>query len=61
MLKLKKRDKYWHITGTFDSIKIRESTRTTNKKDAESYLEKRLLQPQTKDRVDITFNAAAVA
>lgn len=61
MLKLKKRDKYWHITGTFDSVKVRESTRTTNKKDAESYLEKRLLQLQTKDRVDITFNAAAVA
>jgi hypothetical protein len=67
MLKLKKRGEYWHVNGTFTtskgSIKVRESTGTSSKKDAEAYLNHKL--EQLKNHVegisDITFYEASLA
>ena len=67
MLRLKKRGEYWHVNGTFTtpkgSIKVRESTGTSSKKDAEAYLNHKL--EQLKNHVDgisdITFYEASLA
>ena len=66
MLKLSKRGAYWHINGTFTtskgSIRVRESTGASQRKDAEAYLNNRISQLKNNSQgiSDITFYEASV-
>lgn len=59
MLTLKKRGKYWHITGSLHGQRIREATGATDKKIAETILAKRIGEVASGSTGIKTFSQAA--